>query len=71
MNAVLLRLVWSVIEDTPPHILTGFDDSTLSKHLVNRVESQVHLSRDEHRTLWSYLTSRMPLIRDLAHQKVA
>lgn len=66
MNARLLRTLWSVVDQTPNHMLTSFDDTTLGDHLLCQVESQVPLSYEEQSAMWSYITSKATLIRDLA-----
>jgi hypothetical protein len=47
-------------------MLTSFDDTTLGDHLLCQVESQVPLSYEEQSAMWSYITSKATLIRDLA-----
>lgn len=67
MDTKLLRMLWSVVESTPTHVLRGFDDSTLSRHLLYEVENQIVLSREEQRAVYTYISARTPLIRDLAY----
>ncbi|MEL7504326.1 MAG: hypothetical protein AAFN18_17875 [Cyanobacteria bacterium J06554_6] len=55
------------MSETPPHLLIGFDDVALSRHLLGCIESRANLSREETTEVNSYIASRTPLIRDLAY----
>ncbi|MEO0540435.1 MAG: hypothetical protein AAFZ80_06180 [Cyanobacteria bacterium P01_A01_bin.105] len=67
MNAKLLRILWSAVSETPPHVLIGVDDLALSRHLIGCIESRMHMSREESTEMHSYISARTPLIRDLAY----
>ena len=67
MNSKLLRILWSAVSETPPHLLIGFDDVALSHHLVRCIESRMQMSREESTEMHSYIAARTPLIRDLAY----
>jgi len=67
VNAKLLRILWSAVSETPPHLLTGFDDVALSHHLLQCIELRMHMSREESTEMHSYISARTPLIRDFAY----
>ncbi|MEL6248963.1 MAG: hypothetical protein AAFQ61_02555 [Cyanobacteria bacterium J06626_23] len=67
MSAKLLRMLWAAVSETPPHLLIGFDDVALSRHILGCIESRANLSREETTEVNSYIASRTPLIRDLAY----
>lgn len=66
VNASTLRQVWSLIEDTQTNILLEVNDAELIQQLLRRLENQKLLSSEEMQVIRAYISSRLPLIRDLA-----
>ncbi|NWF58349.1 MAG: hypothetical protein HXY43_03280 [Fischerella sp.] len=66
MNSSTLRQLWSVIEDTQTSILLEVNDTELVQQLLRQLETQKILSSEEISVISAYISSRLPLIRDLA-----
>jgi hypothetical protein len=66
MKSSTLRQIWSVIEETQTSILLNFSDAELIQQLVKQFQNKKILSAEELTTLRSYLSGRVPLIRDMA-----
>lgn len=64
MDASLLRLLWSVIEETPTHLLLGMDAAWLYSHLLSKIEMRVCLDDGQHQALQAYIHSHTHLIRE-------
>ncbi|MUH00207.1 hypothetical protein F7734_51235 [Scytonema sp. UIC 10036] len=65
----MLRLAWSVIEDTPSSELLTLTDTALIKLLLQQIASKILLSGEEVCALYSYIGSRTALIRDTAESR--
>ncbi|GAB1543560.1 hypothetical protein NUACC21_62350 [Scytonema sp. NUACC21] len=66
MNSSTLRQLWSVVEETQTSILLNFDDTDLIQQLLKQLQNQKLLSGEELSNIDAYLSSRVPLIRDIA-----
>ncbi|MBD2433313.1 MAG: hypothetical protein C4323_14000 [Mastigocladus sp. ERB_26_2] len=66
MNASTLRQLWSLIENTQTNILLEVNDAELIQQLLRQLENQKLLSSEESKAIRAYISSRLPLIRDLA-----
>jgi hypothetical protein len=66
MDSQLLRTFWNVVIETPASLLLAFDDASLSQHVLNGLESQMMLNKDQQSVINRYIASRLSLIRDLA-----
>ncbi|MGD1909002.1 MAG: hypothetical protein ACFB0C_23860 [Leptolyngbyaceae cyanobacterium] len=62
MDASLLRLLWSAIEETPTHLLTGMDASGLCQYLLSKVETRICLDDGQHQAMQAYIASHTHLI---------
>ncbi len=66
MSPLLLRRVWTIIENTQASVLLELSDRDLIKQLLSQLSIQQSLSKEETHLLNVYLHRKMPLIRDLA-----
>ena len=66
MSPLLLRRVWTIIENTQASVLLELSDRDLIKQLLSQLSIQQSLSQEESHLLNVYLHRKMPLIRDLA-----
>jgi hypothetical protein len=66
VNASTLRQLWSLIENTQTNILLEVNDTELIQQLLKQLENQKLLSSEESKVIRAYISSRLPLIRDLA-----
>ena len=71
MNSSTLRQIWLVIEETQTNILLGFNDAELIQQLLRQLENKKLLSSEETSAISAYISSRVPLIRDLAQARMA
>jgi hypothetical protein len=71
MKASTLRLLWAVVEETQTNILIQFNDKELIQQLLRQLKNKTWLSSEEMNTISTYLSSRVPLIRDLALARLA
>lgn len=69
MSPVMLRQLWSLIEATQANVLLTLDDTSLVQWLLRQLSIQRSLNHVETTVLSSYIQSRLPLIRDLAHSR--
>lgn len=69
MNPTMLRQLWSLIETTQANLLLKLDDASLVQCLLKQLKQQRSLNQDEANILRDYLSSRLSLIRDLAHER--
>lgn len=71
MNSSTLRQIWLVIEETQTNILLGFNDAELIQQLLRELENKMLLSSENNSAISAYISSRVPLIRDLAQARMA
>ena len=69
-RAVTMRHVWSVIEETETNILLNLNDADLLKQLLEQLKKRKLLDSEEMSTMSKYISSRVPLIRDLAQSRM-
>jgi glutathione synthase/RimK-type ligase-like ATP-grasp enzyme len=69
-RAVTMRHVWSVIEETETKTILCLNDADLLKQLLDQLENKKLLSREQISAMSTYISSRVPLIRDLAHSRM-
>jgi len=70
MSPLMLRQFWSVVETTQTQVLLNLDDTNLVQWLLKQLRSQQSLDRDEADCCSTYIQSRLPLIRDLAQNRM-
>lgn len=66
MSPLMLRQLWSVVEETQSYVLLSLDDSSLVQWLLNQLRLECSLDRNQTNVLCTYIYSRLPLIRDMA-----
>lgn len=69
MTPKIMRQVWSVVETTQTKTLLHMDDASLVQLLVKQTKNQAALDCHEADNLCDYIQSRLPLIRDIAHER--
>lgn len=68
-RAVTMRHVWSVIEETETKTILNLNDTDLLTQLLKQLESKKLLSSEQINEMSTYISSRVPLIRDLAQSR--
>jgi hypothetical protein len=71
MKPVMLRQLWSLVETNQATILVDLDDTSLVQSLLHQYGDRQPLNSEEVTILSHYIYSRLALIRDLAHEKLA
>lgn len=69
-RVVTMRYVWSVIEETETKILLSLNDADLLNQLLKQLQNKKQLDREQVNDMSMYISSRVPLIRDLAHSRL-
>jgi hypothetical protein len=70
MNPLMLRQLWTVVEKTQANILLNLDDTSLVQWLLRQFKAERSLNHDEADVLNAYIQSKLPLIRDLAEERL-
>ncbi|RUR86121.1 hypothetical protein ACF3DV_22735 [Chlorogloeopsis fritschii PCC 9212] len=71
VNASTLRLLWTVVDETQTSTLVQVADAELVQQLLWQLKNKIWLTSEETNTISAYLSSRVPLIRDLALARLA
>jgi hypothetical protein len=71
MSPTMLRQFWSLVDATRTNIPLALDDRSLVQWLLRQVRSERALDSRETDILHEYISSRLPLIRDLAQENHA
>ncbi|MBF2078153.1 MAG: hypothetical protein IGR76_06440 [Synechococcales cyanobacterium T60_A2020_003] len=66
MTPLLLRHLWSAVEETQTNLILNLDDNSLVQSLLGRVQQLRSLDGSESDALSEYIQAKLPLIRDLA-----
>ena len=66
VNSSILRHLWSIVEETQTTTLLMFSDADLIQQLLTQLKNKTFLSSEEISIINAYISSRVPLIRDLA-----
>lgn len=69
IDTSLLRLTWSVIEETQTSSLLSLTDTGLVRLLLQRISRRILLSGEEVCLLYDYISSKTTLIRDMAESR--
>jgi hypothetical protein len=69
MAPTILHRFWSFIEETQTATLLNLDDATLLRSLLGQFQRQNPLNTEETQDLQTYVSGRLPLIRELAQER--
>jgi succinate dehydrogenase flavin-adding protein (antitoxin of CptAB toxin-antitoxin module) len=69
MPSTILHRFWSFIEETQTTTLLNLDDASLVRWLIGQFQCQNTLNSEETQTLKTYISGRLPLIRELAQDR--
>jgi len=70
MTPRMLRQLWSLVETTQAHVLLDLDDKSLVQWLLRQLQDGRSLNPEEDSVMNDYICSRLPLIRDLAQNRM-
>jgi hypothetical protein len=70
LNPLRLRQIWTIVESSQASLLVRLDDPGLEKWLMRQFDKDVTLSSTECQAVNHYIHSKLPLIREMAEQKV-
>lgn len=68
-NPYLMRLFWTIVEETQSQELLTLSDTALAATLMQQVSRQVLMSAEEVSRLYDYIGSKLLLIRDIADSR--
>ncbi len=69
MTPKVMRQLWSVVETAQAKMLLQLDDASLVQWLVKQTKNQALLDCQETDYLCDYIKTRLPLIREIAHER--
>lgn len=69
INPHMLRLFWTIVEETQSQELLTLSDTALVAALMQQVSRQILLSGEEVCRLYDYIGTRLVLIRDTADSR--
>lgn len=70
MNPLRLRQIWTLVESSQASLLVRLDDPDLEQWLMRQFSKDQTLSPSESQAMTHYVHSKLPLIREMAEQKV-
>ncbi|OUC16598.1 MAG: hypothetical protein B0A82_00505 [Alkalinema sp. CACIAM 70d] len=70
MTPTMLRQLWSLVENNQATLLLNLDDASLVQWLLKQFRTEQSLNAEEATMLGHYIRSKLPLIRDLAGQRM-
>ncbi len=70
INPLRLRQIWTLVESSQASLLVRLDDPDLEQWLMRQFTKDQTLSPIESQAITHYVHSKLPLIRDMAEQKV-
>lgn len=70
LSSSTLRQIWLIIEQTQAQLILELDDSDLVRQAEKRLAARGFLSDAEMNKAQTYISSRIPLIRDLAQSRL-
>ena len=70
MTPNIMRQLWSIVEAAQTKMLVQMDDASLVQWLVKQTKTQVSLDNSDTQFLHDYVRSRLPLIRELAYERM-
>jgi hypothetical protein len=66
MTPSILRLFWNLVYQAQPNLILHLEDDKLTNWLTDQVRQKLCLDRNQENDLTSYISDRIPLIRDIA-----
>ena len=66
MTPSILRLFWNLVYQAQPNLILRLEDDKLTNWLTDQVRQKLCLDRNQENDLTSYISDRIPLIRDIA-----
>ena len=69
LDTKIIRMVWALVERLNPVSLLKLSDGELIQKMIDEIEKVSFLSPEDSQTLSKYISSKTPLIRDLAETK--
>ena len=70
MNPSVLRLLWTIIEETEPRLILRLQGDRLADWLIAEMQEQQFLTRSEVGAAYLYLRAQQLMIREMAQAKL-
>jgi hypothetical protein len=71
MKPVMIRQLWSLVENNQATVLVDLDDTSLVTSLLHQYGNRQPLNAEDTTILSHYIHSRLTLIRDIAQERLA
>ena len=71
MTPIMLRQLWNLVEATQAPLILNLDDNSLVQWLLRQLRHQCALNIEESTILTTYIHAKLPLIRDLAAERLS
>jgi hypothetical protein len=71
LTAKMMQQLWAVIESTNVSVLLQFDDVSLVQLLMQQLNTKEEVDIQADSSLNTYITSKLPLIRDTAEGRLS
>ncbi|MDZ8222065.1 MULTISPECIES: hypothetical protein [unclassified Nostoc] len=71
VTAKMMQQLWAVIESTQVSTLLQFDDAALVQVLLQQLKAKQAIDPQADSSLNTYITSKLPLIRDTAEGRLS
>jgi len=66
MTPSIMRLFWNLVYQAQPNLILHLEDEKLTNWLTDQVRQKLCLESHQEDDLSSYISDRIPLIRDIA-----
>jgi len=70
MNPLRIRQIWTLVESSQASLMVRLDDPDLEQWLMRQFSKDQTLSPSESQAMTHYVHNKLPLIREIAEQKV-
>lgn len=66
MTPSIMRLFWNLVYQAQPNLILHLEDEKLTNWLTDQVRQKLCLESQQENDLSTYISDRIPLIRDIA-----
>jgi hypothetical protein len=66
MTPSIMRLFWNLVYQAQPNLILHLEDDKLTNWLTEQVRQKLCLDHSQEDDLSTYISDRIPLIRDIA-----
>ena len=70
ITPLMLRQLWTVVESIQASTIVRLDDASLANSLMREFRASQRFDPDQSQAVNEYIQAKLPLIRDIASQRV-